>query len=78
MPAEYKDTTLISEALVEQEDAKFLTLLEHVFGECDFAAKPFEQAEGSGTSCLRLLKAQSRKRTACSSRRSSTTTCVLV
>lgn len=61
VPDAMKDSTVISEAIVEQEDAKFLTLLEHVFGQCDFSEKLIDSALGSGITFLGMLRDEARK-----------------
>jgi len=61
VPDTFRDNIIISEALVEAEDARFLTLLEHVFGQCDFAEPLIEQSNGSGTTFLANIRLEELK-----------------
>ena len=56
IPAELKDTTVLSEHAVELEDSKLLTSLTHVFGHSISSDELIDEADGSGYKLLTALR----------------------
>jgi hypothetical protein len=60
IPAELKDTTVLSEHAVEAEDSRLLTSLTHTFGKSISSDELIDAADGSGYKLLELLRARAK------------------